>query len=479
MASNRAEVAGAEATSADKGLWDSRSLGDSSLELDLTDIAHGGLCVGRAGDGRVVFARGGIPGERVRVQIMRAKKRFATAVVQQVLRAVPQRIAHPWPAGAAGATGAADFGHIDLDFQRELKGRVIRTQVERIGGAELAEQLADMELTARSIDPRGEAEAKHHGGTLGPGWHTRTRFDVVKLPTGVGMYREHSHELIPLDSMPLAVGELESLGVCGAAWDSVIAPSTRLHVVAPASGPNAIVILGEHERRGNGHRASGAPPIGAELRRIGDGVVILEESDGVLHERASDGRELYDYDLAPAGFWQIHHRAPSALLTRVMRGAQLAGGERVLELFAGAGLFSLPMARAIGAQGRLLTLEGSERAVANGVSNLSRYPWAQARQAWIDARTVRQALAEARPELVIADPPRAGLGIDCAREIAVDSAVQRVVLVSCDPAAMARDTGVFAHAGWRVRSCEVLDLFPHTHHIETVCLLTRKMENIY
>ncbi|MDD7466033.1 MAG: TRAM domain-containing protein [Actinomycetaceae bacterium] len=532
----------------DNGESEGRRIHEGQLvDLRLNDIAHGGLCVGRQSDGQVVFVRGGIPGEYVRVRITERKKRFRLAVVENVLEASPHRREHLWPAGAAGASGAADFGHISLDFQRELKGRVVATQVERIGGDALAQQLAGRDMSARSIEPDGDGGAQvpddcaggdgstaEKSGTVegrgtqeylgiarerahldggyarldgdcadldedsarpaGAGWHTRTRFDVVKMETGVGMYREHSHELIPLADMPLAVRELESLDLFGNLWDRIITPGTRLHVVAPASGANVVVALarapkGARARVNKSRREavwvlpsrpscssqldtlSGVSELAALPERID---LAATEKPYRLRERASDGHTLYEYDLSPSGFWQVHSSAPSALLSRVMRAAELAGGERVLELFAGAGLFSLPVARAIGKSGQLLTLEGSESAVADAVGNLAHYPWAHAHQSWIDAQAVRHALEQVHPELVIADPPRAGLGIATAQVIAQDRGVQRVMLVSCDPAAMARDVGVFAAAGWSIESFEVLDLFPHTHHVETVILLSRK-----
>lgn len=453
-------------------------------ELELKDIAHGGVCVGRGSDGRVVFVRGGIPGELVRVRIVNEKKKFTRGFVSDVLEASPHRIDHPWEVGAAGETGAADFGHIELGWQRELKGQVIRTQIERVGGAALAQQMADMCVTPIGIDSAAESVADNRTA----GWHTRTRFDVIKMETGVGMYREHSHELLPLDSMPLAVRELEELELFGALWDEVLEPGERLHVVAPASGSNVIVLPERKLIFPRAALSSGALSSKNGVRSEED-VANMTASDFAasiegmhdfltapamrLRERASDGCDIFDYDISPNGFWQIHYRAPSALLREVMGAAQVQAGDRVLELFAGAGLFSVPLARAVGEAGALLTLEGSDAAVADAQENLRKCPWADARQAWIGAREISEALDEVKPRVVVADPPRAGLGVDCARVLANAHYLQRVVLVSCDPAAMARDAGVFAQAGWQVESFAALDIFPHTHHVESVVLMSR------
>lgn len=454
-------------------------------DLELKDIAHGGVCVGRGSDGRVVFVRGGIPGELVRVRIVNEKKKFTRGFVSDVLEASPHRIDHPWAVGAAGETGAADFGHIELSWQRELKGQVIRTQIERVGGVALAQQMADMSVTPIGIDSAAEAVAD----TRKAGWHTRTRFDVIKMETGVGMYREHSHDLLQLTSMPLAVRELEELELFGALWDEVLEPGERLHVVAPASGPNVIVLPEQKLIFPRAAFSSGAlsskngvlseedvanmsaSDFAASIEGIHD---FLTAPAMRLHERASDDHDIFDYDISPNGFWQIHYRAPSALLREVMGAARVQVGDRVLELFAGAGLFSVPLARAVGGAGALLTLEGSDAAVADAQENLRQYPWVDARQAWIGGREIAEALDEVKPSIVLADPPRAGLGVHCARVLANAHYLQRVVLVSCDPAAMARDAGVFAQAGWRVESFTALDIFPHTHHVETVVLMSRE-----
>ena len=424
----------------------------NSLELEITGIAHGGFGVGRTDDGLAAFVRGAIPGERVRAEVWEQKTRFVKATAVAVLEASEYRVTHPWPLGAAGETGAADFGHIALDFQRELKRRVILEQAQRIGGGRLAEQLEGFDMRPKALErPLVSMSASDSGY----GWHTRTRVDVVKLRRGVGMYREHSHELLPLTHMPLAVSELDSLGLWGGSsassrhWDELIKPGTRLRVVAPASGAN-VVAAANHAWTSARHELSGR-----------------------ISERASDGERIYDYELSPTGFWQIHYGAPSALLTRVMRGTQAQSGMRVLELFSGAGLFSLPLARAIGEHGQLLSIEGSDVAVQDARRNLRELPWAQARQGWIDERSVRDGLDELDPDVVVVDPPRAGLGIKGARELAASNA-RRVVLVSCDPAAMARDAGALVEGGWQLASAEALDLFPHTHHIETILTLVRR-----
>lgn len=137
---------------------------DERFTLRITDVAHGGLSVGRFED-RVVFVRGAIPGELVNVELTQARAKFLRGVVVDVIEPSEKRVEHPWPAGAAGISGAADFGHIDLAWQRELKTQVLCGQIRRIGGEPLAEHLANCDVRVRPIDD-------------GDGWHWRTRLDL-------------------------------------------------------------------------------------------------------------------------------------------------------------------------------------------------------------------------------------------------------------------------------------------------------------
>ncbi|MDP9800149.1 tRNA/tmRNA/rRNA uracil-C5-methylase (TrmA/RlmC/RlmD family) [Arcanobacterium wilhelmae] len=395
------------------------------MKIEITDVAHGGVFVGRV-DGQVVFVRGALPGEVVDVEVTKKRSKLQFARVVRVLEASPHRVDEVWPDGAAGRVGAADYQHAELSYQRELKAGVIRQLARRLGSQELADSLAG--LTVEPVD-------------LSDGWGRRTRFDLVKLPHGMGMHRESSHDLVALASQPLGVRELEDLDLFGGAWDGAIAAGTRVHVVAPASGDNVVVY---------GGRAYTAP--GDRFR-------------GKIAERATTASQIYDYEISPDGFWQVHAKAPSTLLQLVMAGADLHGGERVAEFFSGAGLFSLPIAKAIGDAGALVTMEGSADAVADARENLSGLGNSTLHAGKIGVREVAQLASGA--DVVIADPPRAGLGKAEAQAAATSNA-RRIVLVSCDPAAMARDAQALIENGRELVSAQARDIFPHTHHVEIV-----------
>ncbi|MGV9187947.1 class I SAM-dependent RNA methyltransferase [Arcanobacterium canis] len=397
------------------------------MKIEITDVAHGGVFVGRVNN-EVIFVRGALPGEVCDIEITKKRSKLSFARVTRVLEASEHRVKERWPDGAAGVVGAADFQHSDLAYQRELKGDVIRALAHRVGSSQLGEALNS--LTVEPVDSTD-------------GWHRRTRFDLVKLPQGVGMYKEQSHELVRLTEQPLAVAELEALDLYGSAWDDVIAAGTRMHVVAPASGPN-VVVAGKDVWTASNLRTRAK-----------------------LIERATTESEIFDYEVTPSGFWQVHAQAPSALLRLVLAGADVHEGDHVVELFSGAGLFSLPLAAAIGPTGRLVTMEGAPTAVADARANLAKFSNTTFHTGRIDVRHIRE-LTECA-DVVIADPPRSGLGTQQAKALAACGA-RRIVVVSCDPAAMARDAATLIAHGRELLLSRALDIFPQTHHVECVCV---------
>lgn len=412
---------------------------EENLELRITDIAHGGYGVARE-NGQVIFVGGAIPGEKVRVQIFERKRRFAKAVVQEVLEAAPERIENPWSAGGVAYTGAADFAHIALSMQRELKAQVVEAQLRKIGGEIITAQLADLPLVVEAVDSSD-------------GWGSRSRIDLVKMPQGFGMYRAHSHELLPLQEMPLADARIGSLDLWGRAWDKYVPVGAKVRAVA-SSGGDIRLAVGKKVYSAPGKRAA---------RIVREQVLLLGQQP--------QQQKKYCYVLDAAGFWQVHREAPRTLIMAVQDFLGDISGVRGVDLYAGAGLFSQPLADCIGPQGSLSTYEGSKEAVKAAQKNLAAFPWAKAQEVRIGARNIQKLTAQA--DFVLADPPRAGLGVAAAQQLA-KSGAEKIVLVSCDPAAMARDVAQLAAGGYRMAGIRIFDIFPHTHHVETLVLMLSK-----
>ena len=178
-----------------------------------------------------------------------------------------------------------------------------------------------------------------------------------------------------------------------------------------------------------------------------------------------DGRT---FRVAAGGFWQPHLRAAATLTEAVLAAAAPQPGETVLDLYAGAGLFTAALADAVGATGWVVGVEGSSRAVRDAERNLAPWPWASAR-----ARAVTAAVVADLPaaDVVVLDPPRTGAGREVMTAI-LGRARRAVVYVACDPAALARDLRTALDLGWRIEGLRAFDAFPMTHHVECVCVLS-------
>ncbi len=406
------------------------------IELELTDIAHGGVCVGHL-DGRAVFTRFGLPGETVRVAVTGERSKLARGdAVEVVANASPHRVNHPWPVAGPLGVGGADLGHVAFDFQTEWKTHVLRASLRRVGRESLVEHLAEqgIEPTVRSFESDRATS----------GWHTRTRVEFTVDDDGLlAMFREGTHETVALGQMPLAVREIEELDLFQGAWRGQLRPGERVRAVIP-SGSDPVLLVGK--------QAFWAPGF---------------EANPYVREDVVVKGELYPYRVHAAGFWQIHREAGTQLISLVGHAADVHEGDAVVELYSGAGLLTQPLALWTGQKGSVRSFEGARQAVEDARANLRGLPWASARTSRVDAKLVEWEPAN----VVVADPPRTGLGIEIAGALARGKA-RRIVLISCDPASMARDVSAMVQAGRKVVSMDSIDMFPNTHHFEVVTALS-------
>lgn len=407
------------------------------LTLEMGEMTHGGECIAHFA-GAAIFVRGAIPGEVLKAEITEKRARYYRALALEVLSASENRVEHPWPVGSASQTGVADFGHISLFHQRELKKQIILGQIRRVGGEKAAEI-----FSARDF--------KVQGADSGDGWHMRSRTDLVKLKHGFGMHSKRRKELIRLTDMRLADARLENLELFGTKWDGFIPEGSVVRALASAQGDLGIAADGKF------WTAPGVkgPDFVREYVEIG---------------YCAGRKKTFCYRLSPRGFWQVHRYAPRTLVREAMRALKPQPGMRAVDLYCGAGLFTLPLADAVGERGRVSGYELNSAAVESARFNLREFPWARASAAEIDAQNVGELVRGA--DVILADPARSGLKIPTVRKLA-ESGAQRILLISCDVASMARDVGAFIDAGMNVESFRAFDIFPHTHHVESVVLMSR------
>ena len=178
----------------------------------------------------------------------------------------------------------------------------------------------------------------------------------------------------------------------------------------------------------------------------------------------------HDFTLSARGFWQVHPGAAATFTEQVLAWLEPQPGERALDLYAGVGLFAVPLAEAVGEGGSVLAVEADAEATRSAQRHLAAYPLARASAEPTERALGRLVDAGEQTDLVVLDPPRTGAGAEVVRAIAA-LRPRAVVYVACDPAALARDLATAREAGLALEALRVLDAFPMTHHVECLALL--------
>ncbi|KAA9153331.1 class I SAM-dependent RNA methyltransferase [Amycolatopsis acidicola] len=390
-----------------------------SFEAEVGAVAHGGHCVARV-EGRVVFVRHALPGERVRVEVTEDKGgSFCRADAVEVLEPAPERVEPPCPVAGPGLCGGCDWQHATPEFQRELKARVVAEQLQRLAGL-------DIPVVVEALP----------GGPLD--WRTRARLVVGKAGRA-GFRAHHSHRVIEIDDCPISVpAALEP--VLSRRWR----PGSELEVTSDGDGQIHVRELGmvRGKRR---------------ARQIQGGLAVQHAA----------GR---DWKLDAHGFWQVHPAAADTFAEVAGDWAEAPEGGLVWDLYAGVGLFASVLAGQVGPDGEVVAVESGRRAVSDGERALSDLPQVRWRSGRVE-HVIRE--LPGSPSVVVLDPPRAGAGRAVVESI-VERAPARVVYVACDPAALARDLATFGAHGYRLERLRAFDAFPMTHHVECVALVVPK-----
>lgn len=434
-----------------------------TLELRIGPIAHGGHCVARH-EGRVVFVRHAIPGELVRARLTDddPEAKFWRADVTEVIEPSEHRVRHFWdPANALldeDPVGGAEFGHITLVHQRELKSRIFTEQLQRLGG------LPADAVGFTGVQPvPGEDDGLH--------WRTRMAY-AVDRDGRLAMSAHRSHRLRALEAMPLAHRAIEASGIYAADYTGI----GRVEVAVSSADDATVLLLLAEQQPGAALRVARQLPAGLNIAAFSQSTGAAADGSGALHQvrgRTWLAEQVLgqEYRITGEGFWQIHRQAATVLATRVLELLDPRPGQNIADLYAGAGLFSLPLAQAVAAGGTVYSIEGAPGTHRDAKKNLRGQPQAQVVRGRVER--VLRSLARERLDAVVLDPPRAGIDKTVAAELAA-SAVPRICYVSCDPASFARDAARLSARGYELRHVEVHDLYPHTHHMESIGLFERR-----
>jgi tRNA/tmRNA/rRNA uracil-C5-methylase (TrmA/RlmC/RlmD family) len=379
--------------------------------VEVGAIAHGGHCVARY-EGRVIFVRHALPGERVLVQITDdSHDRFWRADAVQVLRPSADRVAPPCPIAGPGLCGGCDFQHVDLAAQRRLKAEVVAEQLRRLA----------------AIDWAGVVEPADTPDTAeGLGWRTRMRYHVDDRGQA-GLRAHRSHTIVPLPPTGCLIADRRTPPVNQRQWN----PGSNLIAVASAT-QTALTVDGE--LIGGDHQL----------------VEVAAHRTWMVH---------------PDSFWQAHPLAADRLVAAVLDGVVPQPGEDAFDLYCGVGLFAGALLDAgcqvWGVDSHPSAIKLAERNLTEAGDRLT-----------LRTDRVERALRRLprRADLIVLDPPRTGAGGTVMEAIA-SRAPRAIAYVACDPAALARDLRTVAQSGYSVTKIRAFDLFPMTAHVECVAVI--------
>ncbi len=428
------------------------------MEITIEKLIYGGEGLAHH-DGSTVFVPFVLPAERVTAAPVEQKKKFIRARVERVLEPSPERSAARCP--HFGVCGGCDYQHIPYDAQLKFKSEILRETLRRIGRVEWPG-----EITTHASPPwayRNRAQ-----------WKVRPLGEDGVGGMGIGYFRANSTALCAVEDCailsPLLLKTLLALRAGAAAG---MLPRELREIEAFAGGDDSKLLITV--------TFAGFPARAQELVDKLRG--ILPEIESLLfHDPTRERMELdgpgyveceaagTTYRVGHFSFFQVN-RFLAGELARVVAENE-ADGKLAFDLFAGVGLFSVPLAKRFA---RVIAVESNPAAARDLEANTSGRVARSGRVIEVRSAEVEQFLTKLKekPQLVVLDPPRAGLTPGIIKHL-TRIAPARITYVSCDPPTLARDLAAFAKAGYDISSVHLFDLFPQTFHMETVVGLRRR-----
>jgi 23S rRNA (uracil1939-C5)-methyltransferase len=429
------------------------------LELEIDSLAHGGRGVAR-NEGLVVFVSGALPGDRVRAEITKSKRRFAEARTVELLRPAEGRIADRCVHEGEPCPGAPWQG---LPYEEQLrhKGEQVEDALRRIGGLEDFE----LEETVPALEQwRYRNKLEYSFGELEDepvlGFHARGRWDRIVgvedclLASEAGnAARNEVRDWARLESIP-AYDRRARQGVLR---NLVVREGRRTGQVQTRLVTSAAKIS--------------RPPVDLHTVIEGDSGSTDGPTGALGEERLREELCGLKLEMSHAAFFQTNTEMAERLYGVAAEYARLSGGERLFDLYCGIGTIGLTMAADAG---EVWGLELVDEAISDAEANAERNGIANARFLAGSARTGVRPLIEAagKPDVVVLDPPRAGLSQKIVRRV-LECEAKRIVYVSCNPTTLAPNAAQLVEAGYRLRRVRPVDMFPQTPHIECVALLEK------
>ncbi|HXN29001.1 MAG TPA: 23S rRNA (uracil(1939)-C(5))-methyltransferase RlmD [Candidatus Acidoferrales bacterium] len=434
------------------------------MDITIEKLIYGGEGLAHH-EGSTVFVPFVLPAERVAVEAIEQKRKFVRGRVEGILQAAPERVEARCP--HFGICGGCDYQHIPYEAQLKFKAEILRETLRRIGKIDW-----EGEITAHGSPPwayRNRAQ-----------WKVRPLENSVEEPTpetgadggtklGIGYFRANSTALCAVEDCsiisPLLLKTLLSLRTALAAG---VLPRGLREMEAFVDAADAKLLLTA--------TFAGFPSRAAEhaetFRRI-----VPEIASLLLHDPSRDRMELYgpgyleyaagemSYRVGHFSFFQVNRFLVEELAREVV--AREEGGRLAIDLFAGVGLFSIPLAKRFA---RVLAVESNPAAARDMETNMRGQGSIEVRSAEVEQFLKRN---KERPELLVLDPPRAGMTPESVERLG-RLRPERITYVSCEPPTLARDLVLFGKAGYDCTEVHLFDLFPQTFHMETVVRLRKR-----
>ncbi|MCD6310626.1 MAG: 23S rRNA (uracil(1939)-C(5))-methyltransferase RlmD, partial [Candidatus Eremiobacteraeota bacterium] len=439
-----------------------------TLVIKLDNLAFGGEAVGRK-DGFVFFVPGGIPGEKVEIEVTAVKKSYARCEIIKILERSPQRVEPS--CRLHGICGGCGLQHIDYEYQLFYKRTMVEDCIFRIGKLKNVEVLPVI-------------------GAKNP-WNYRHK---VQAPFGrgdepyLGLFARGTHRVIGIEDCPVqqdtnnrVLREVTRL-VKEFGWqiyDEKKHEGALRYLLSRSSKKtgNAQVIIVSSKSRLKGELEFGKA-LGRAVPEVNSiwlnynpakGNVVLGDEYHLIagEEYLEEGLGGIDFWLFPGSFFQVNINQAEVLVSHVLSEVLSSGYKRVLDLYCGAGAFSLPVARYVsevtGVEESIPAIESAERNTR--INNIDNVKFIHGK-----AEEVIENLPGKYYDIVILDPPRKGCDPDVLKSIAKNKSSE-IIYISCNPSTLARDLGILANKGYGIRKIQPLDMFPHTPHIECIAVL--------
>lgn len=416
--------------------------------VEIEKPVYGGTFLAHAA-GKAVFVPLALPGEQMRVRVMEEKRGYLTAEIEEITAAAPERIAPPCRHFAA--CGGCAYQHTDYATQLRFKQTILRETLER-GGVRVPDEINVL---------------------AGTPWGYRNRIRLAFDKDGRPGYRgRRSHAVIPIEECPIAAPLLVRAGldIADAAHAMKLQP-TEIALFCNADETALLASLTVAAQR-NASFDAWSEAFHARIPELRGIDWLLDgrndrpaRSVSRWGERSINYRAAsFDYRVDQGAFFQVNRHLVDALVERVTAGRS---GGLAWDLFAGVGLFARGLTATFARVVAVESAPASTQALAANLKHTRGVPVRSETLAFL-----QRDHASARPDLIVVDPPRAGLGADVTAALGSLSA-PAIVYVSCDPATLARDLRALGENGYSIQSVTLADLFPQTFHLETVVELRR------